>query len=373
MALGVSRRRAIAFRARAQQLDRAPGSNDDCALLDAGVQDTGPDGARWALVARGADALAATPDALSLAWTLRGAPHAYRTHDLPAIAAATAPFSDADAAKRIFDANRPLKQAGIGTCDALRAVATEMRDIVRSPTVKGELSRQLTERMPEPYRRYCRPCDAVHLYEQPFRLAALQAGLRLQPGTSPPVLERIPGMRPPLFHHSDEPADPRFDVVRATLRFHGPTTPAMTAQVLDAPIREVKERWPDDAVEVRVEGEPAWVLEHDVDELAGAEPTDDVRLLSAFDPLLQARDRDLLLPDPAARAALWPRLGRPGAITVGGEIVATWRPRTSRGSLAVRVAPLRALTAGERAETQDWAERLAEFRGVTPGGAEFSD
>lgn len=68
-----------------------------------------------------------------------------------------------------------------------------MRDIVSKPTVKGEMSAQLTTRVTEPYLRFCRPCNATHLYEMPFRLAALQAGLELQPDTSPPVLERIPG------------------------------------------------------------------------------------------------------------------------------------------------------------------------------------
>ena len=40
--------------------------------------------------------------------------------------------------------------------DALDRIATEMRSIVTSPTVKGDLSSELHARLPEPYQRYCR-------------------------------------------------------------------------------------------------------------------------------------------------------------------------------------------------------------------------
>jgi len=91
----------------AQELDRGDGRHD-AAVLDLGVQDTGPDGAAWALAIRGA---AVPVEDLALAWTLRGAPHFYRRQEIAAVATATAPWSDADAAKRIFDAARPLKAA----------------------------------------------------------------------------------------------------------------------------------------------------------------------------------------------------------------------------------------------------------------------
>lgn len=194
MTAEVSRAQALSYRWHVQQLDRAPGTATgptDCALLDLGIHNTGPDGAAWALVLRGTPT--ESEDELALAWTLRGAPHCYRRADLSEVAVATAPLSDGDAAKRILDDARPLKAAGIETLDALRAVADTMREVVREPTVKGDMSTRLTERMSEPYLRFCRPCNTTHLYEMPCRLAALQAGLELRPGTSPPILERIPG------------------------------------------------------------------------------------------------------------------------------------------------------------------------------------
>src|SRR3954469_8438247 len=194
MGIQVTRGQALGLRLRAQQLGREAGTLADPAVLDIGVQDTGSDGALWALAIRGVDS--SVPDELATVWTIRGAPHVYRRADLPGVAAATAPFSDADAGRRIYDASKPLKAAGIGNLEALDAVAGTMRSLVTAPMVKGAVSARLTALMPEPHLRFCRPCDATHLYEMPFRLAALRAGLELEPGTSPPVLRPVPGLTP---------------------------------------------------------------------------------------------------------------------------------------------------------------------------------
>ena len=227
MGKAVTRGDVLGFRVRAQQLDREHGIIADTAVLDIGVQDTGPDGARWALAVRGVDVTALDDAELILLWTVRGAPHVYRRADLPAVAAAVEPFSDADAGKRIYDAAKPLKAAGIGILAALDEVADRMRDIVTEPTVKGDVSGRLGELLPEPYLRSCRPCNAIHVYEMPFRLAALRAGLELRLDTSPPVLQRITG-----FRAANTPGD-RFDLIRAYLRLLGPATPQHVAAYLD--------------------------------------------------------------------------------------------------------------------------------------------
>ncbi|MGH9035272.1 MAG: hypothetical protein ACRD0O_05865, partial [Acidimicrobiia bacterium] len=219
----VRRSDVLRYRFRRHDLHRPPGTatgTTDVALLDYGVQDTGTDGAAWALANRGA--LPSGPDDLAFAWTLRGAPHAYRRSALAEVAVATAPWSEADASKRIFDAAKPLTAAGIPVLDALRVVARHLRAIAATPAVKGDVSSRLTKLVEEPYLRFCRPCDTIHVYEMPFRLAALQAGLELEPDTSPPVLRRIPGLRPSRYEHLAGEADARFDVIRNHLRFYGP-------------------------------------------------------------------------------------------------------------------------------------------------------
>jgi hypothetical protein len=352
MGIPVTRRQVLGFRMRAQQLDRAGGSLADTAVLDIGVQDTGPDGALWALAIRGVDH--PSPDELAMVWTLRGAPHVYRRADLPGVAAATAPFSDADAGKRIFDAAKPLKAAGIPTLVALDTVAAAMRSIVTAPMVKGELSTRLTAVMDEPYTRFCVPCDAVHLWEQPFRLSALRAGLELRPGTSPPVLQPIPGFAPA----TEVPE--RLDVVRAYLRLLGPATPKLVGGYLDAPVKDVQARWPADAVEVDVEGERRWLLADDVDRLD--DPPEGTRLLGPFDLHLQARDRTLLVDDPAAAKDLWRTLGRPGGVLVDGEITGSWRARRAGRGVAVTVQLWTPAPPHVRQSIGEQAERLAAFR-----------
>lgn len=371
----ISRRALLRHRFDRQGLATGPDALDsatDVAVLDAGVQDTGPDGSAWALAVRGAPSEKRNTwfDDLFLAWTLRGAPHAYRLDDLDQIAAATTPFSDADAAKRIFDASKPLKAAGLGIIAALRTVATEQRRIVTEPTVKGDLSTELTRRLDEPFLRHCRPCDAIHLYEQPFRLSALQAGLILEPGTSPPVLHRVQGFTGPAFG-ADAAADPRFDVIRTALRLSPGIARAEVTKVIDGAARDVEERWPEDVVEVTVKDDPAkakrFALAEDAEWLAGDDDIDErtVRLLGPFDPYLQLRDRELIVPDEAARKDLWRTLGRPGAIVADGELLGSWRPRSAGKAVSVEIDPWVKLTKADRVRIETEAERLAAFRGKT--------
>lgn len=384
----VSRAQVLRHRVRAQQLDRPRDDTrrpDDADVLDLGVQDTGTGGAAWSLVNRGVpvDADPARwPEELALAWTVRGAPHAYRRADLPGVEVALRPYSPADAAKRVYDASKPLHDAGIEVPDALAAVAREMHRIVAEPTLKGAMSTQLTAAMPAPYLRYCRPCGATHLYEMPFRLAALHAGLELEPGTSPPVLRRVSGWpREHLANLSPAPAPgedargvhpvERLDVVRAFLHHLGPATPQLVAGYLDATVADVTARWPRDVREVVVEGETRWVLEADADALlaeedhgtAGAGPV--VRLLGPFDLHLQARDRALLVPDAARQKDLWRTLGRPGAVLVDDEVLGTWRPKASGRRLTVRVDPWEPWSRAVERAVEVEQERLAEHRGLT--------
>ena len=98
-----------------------------------------------------------------------------------------------------------------------------------------------------------------------------------------------------------------------------------------------------------------------------------VRLLPAGDPLLQPRDRAVLVSDRTAQQALWPTLGPPGAVLAGGGPAGIWRTRLHGPTLAVTISPWRRLTRTERAELELEAEivravrRAAQVRLVIDG------
>jgi hypothetical protein len=363
----------MAYRIHAQQLDRPETARPitDAAVFDFGVQDTGRDGASWALANRGVPVreeaeLEASPD-VALAWTLRAAPHYYRRTDLPEVLVATSPLSERDAGKRVIGADKPLKEAGIPTLDGLTEVASQMRHVVARPMVKGEVSTQLTERLNAPYLRYCGACKATHSWEVSFRIGALYAGLELEPGTSPPVLRRIPNWprRRPGPAPDPMAAPESLQPIRNYLRFLGPATPNDVAAFLDSPVAEIKKHWPEDAVQVKVDGREGWLLGELGDLEQDQEP---LRLLGGFDLFLQGKDRDLIVPDASKHKQLWPVLGRPGAVLHGTEIVGTWRPKTSGRQFTLRLSPWATMSKRAHSQLDFEAERLAAHRGVQLAG-----
>jgi hypothetical protein len=98
---------------------------------------------------------------------------------------------------------------------------------------------------------------------------------------------------------------------------------------------------------------------------------DVVRLLGGFDPFLQARDRELIVPDKAAHKALWPVLGRPGAVFVRGEVAGTWRPKSAGKKLTVLVSEFAPVPKPVRTQVEAEAERVAAVRGLDLAGVKW--
>ena len=95
------------------------------------------------------------------------------------------------------------------------------------------------------------------------------------------------------------------------------------------------------------------------------------RLLGPYDLFLQAKDRQLLVDDAERTKALWPVLGRPGALLHNGEIAGSWRPRQSGGKLTVAVEPWVKVSTAVRNAITEQAERLATHRNVRLTAVDF--
>lgn len=361
--LKLSREQVIAYRVAAQGLHREAERVDELAVLDLGVQDSGAEAARLAFDARlrrpPAPGGLGPGEPLALVWSLRGAPYVHRRADLDALAGALWPLSEEDAVARL-DSAASARKAGIPCLEAYAIAVRALREVVTASMGKGAASTAVTAAVPPALTRECRACKARHVFELPFRLGALPAGLELEPDTSPPVL--VPRKRARRPDGPDLRAARR--LIASYLALLGPATLGDAAGYLEARRADVERLRPNGLVEVTVDGRAALLPADRLDAVRSAPPPDVVRLLGAFDPYLQARDRGLIVPDRAVHKALWPVLGRPGVLFADGEVAGTWRPRASGRRLTLAVEAFAPLPPSVWRAVEAEAERVAAVRGA---------
>lgn len=165
------------------------------------------------------------------------------------------------------------------------------------------------------------------------------------------------------------PPDPAAEA-RLTAKFlhaYGPATRGDLESWLGCSPRQAQRLWQaaaDQMTPVRCGGRTAWMLAADLPALREAPPpARSLVLLGPHDPYLDARDRSLLLPDPALQRKVWRTVANPGVLLRRGQIAALWRARAQGRGLAVTLTPLAALTAAEQRQAALLAERYASFRG----------
>jgi Winged helix DNA-binding domain len=366
--LQLSREQVLAQRIAAHGLVERVAGIEDVAVLDLGVQNSPPGALPVALSARLAEPLTPEADltaagALTLAWSVRGAPHLHRTERLPALAAACWPRGDADAAARLSWQRARLAAVDGAARWAYRTVAEAVARVLQGPLTKSALSTAVTAAVPPELSPFCRPCGVHHVGEQLLRVAALPGGARLRPGSRPLIIEPIqawPG--PPADGDAGSGA-----LQASYLRFFSPASEAEVAGFLGTTRAVADADRPSDLVPVRVEGRTAAGSAAAVEAMGSAEPVDVVRLLPPSDPLLRGGDRELLVPGPAHRKQIWTAIGAPGVVLSGVDVVGTWRTAQRGRSMDVSVDGFRALRPRERAALGVEAERLAVVRGVALG------
>ncbi|MEU4693090.1 crosslink repair DNA glycosylase YcaQ family protein [Actinoplanes sp. NPDC023714] len=356
--VSVDRARVMAFRVRALGLDRRVDVQPaDLGVLDLGVQQYMPDSAEVALTAR----TSAEPadERLIAVWAARGAPHLHRREDLLALSGQLWPLSEEDARSRIKSGQIPDGVAlGIR---AFTATAEALREVVTGPIARGAASTEVSRRVPVELTYECRSCKARHIAGHVWQQAGLAGGVQ--------VLSR--GKDAQLGPIEDAPPVPAVNagiegIIANYLRFLGPAGPGEVAKYLGGSAAEIRKVWPSgDLVEVRVDGRKAWLPESEMAALETAEPVKGVRWLPGMDPLLQARDRDLLVPDRAAQKEVWRVLGNPGVLLVDGEIAGVWRARMAgRKRVDLTVSLFDGLSASRRKEAEKEAAEVARARGV---------
>jgi hypothetical protein len=119
----------------------------------------------------------------------------------------------------------------------------------------------------------------------------------------------------------------------------------------------------DEAVEIDIEGQRAWVSARDLHEIASAEAPNTARLLPAFDPwVVGASRRAAALLEPRHKARVYrPQGWISPVLLVNGRIVGVWRHARKRRRLLVEVEPFGRLPAWARTQVEREAERLARF------------
>lgn len=360
----VTAAQVLARRFAIQGLDRSTMAADltDLAGWPLGFQDSPAGNAAEALAARLHGGAASVPDLadgrrFTTIWATRGAPLTLCKGDVAAFAAASTPVDDADAVHRLAGNGQMLRKAEVDPRKAIRTTAQALRKIVTGPTTKGEASEALTSMLPKDHSPWCKGCDTNHVGEQLMRLAGLAGGLRLVPGESPATLEPIPNWDLP-------PVEPEGfgELIRAYLHLLGPATHAQVGTFFGTTGSAVKQAWPEDGVVVKVEGKKAFALAEDLDLLTDAPMPEGVRLLPRSDPWLLARDREVVVPDPARRKTLWPMIGWPGAVLVDGDVVGSWRTKANGPNLAVNVEAFESISGKARAAIEEEAAGIATLR-----------
>ena len=356
--MDVDRRQVMAYRVAALGLDaRGKDRPGDLAVLDLGVQEYTPGSTRVALAARTDADLA--DDRLLMVWAARGAPHLHRRRDLKTLVRALWPVSDPDASARISSTQIP---AGVKLgIRAFEVTARAFREVVTASMPRGEASARVSALVPRELTYDCRACAARHIAGNVWQHSGLAGGIEVESRGKDATLAPI----------RDAPPLPTANagiggLITTYLRLLGPATPAAVAKYLGSAPAEIKKVWPDGLAEITVDGRRAWLPSTAVPALASAAPVPGVRLLPAMDALLQARDREVLVPERSRQQEVWKILGNPGALLLDGEIAGVWRARMAgRKRVDLTLTPFGTLSAGSRKAVEEEAAVVARARGAT--------
>ncbi len=350
----IGRRAVVGHRAAIHGMTAGHGGDALAAAVDVGVQDHPPGrSADLAIRLRGGapgDRGGHPTSELVRLHSVRAAMHVHRADDVGLLASALRVDDGADLERSsIGPFPLELRAAGLTFGAALDQVAEAMVTVMSDGVArtKGELSGAVTPLVDGRTAPWCEGCGVHHVHDALFRYATLQAGLTID--VRSPRMFRF---QPPVSYRRRAPTDARAEVVRRFLRLAGPARPAVLAAWLALSPQAAATWWDlvaDELEPVAVDGRRMWALAAELDRLADPPAPDRIRVRGPYDPFLMIGDRSLIAPDPTIRRATWAPAGNPGVVVADGEIAATWRHRTARGTLAIAIAPFGSLAGADLA------------------------
>ncbi|MBB4663689.1 DNA glycosylase AlkZ-like family protein [Conexibacter arvalis] len=339
------------------------------------------------------------------------------------VATFTAGLMPADEASWRFLLGRAIPPAGegVGPAAALDVALPAFEAALDGgPLSRDDLHAELRERLPDELLPWCDGCQSHHARRGLLVAASLHGRLCIagRAGRQPLFARTDRWLGPQAAPEAVNRDEAAAEVVRRHLRWYGPTTPARFAQWAGIAPAQALRAWALVAGELEAieleGGGTAWLLAADRDALeaagaggtgagsadaggagprgagprgagprgagaggvgaggvgaGGAQAGADagaprVRLLPAGDPLLLARDRELLVSDAGTRRRIWAAINGPGVALVDGRPAALWRARKRGRRLAVELTALDgALPAATVAAAEREARRLAPHRG----------
>lgn len=351
----ITRDQARAFRVARHHLHERVRDPETAAFV--GLQDTPPGAAAVALAAR-ADVPPDALDELVLVPSVRGAPLAVAARDLAVFTAGLEPPDEVAAKAVVGNAWKSLDT--VTAMEALDRVSDAVKDsLADGPLARDDFHQALRERLPKELLWWCKGCGSHHVHPSLWRATGIRGVLAIVGREGRSAVFGAPPSPTPI-------EDPQAELVCRFLRGYGPARPKLLADWAGIATSHANALWEraGELTPASVDGTTAWILPEDAGALAAPPTARGARLLPNLDPLATARDRDVLVPDPAVRKKIWTVLGGPGIVLIDGEVAALWRQAKKGRKLVVTVEALGRLTKAAKDAIQAEAARLAPVRGT---------
>jgi hypothetical protein len=200
-----------------------------------------------------------------------------------------------------------------------------------------------------------------------LKAASFRGVLCFAPSTGSSVRFTSPATWVPAKIDRPEPSNALREVTRRFLGAYAPLTDADLALWWGgygpARGRRMLATLGDEAVEIDIDGDHAWVLARDIDEMANATLPTVARLLPAFDPWVAGASRNAAaLLEPQHRPRVYRAQGwLSPVVLVNGRMAGVWRHVRKGRRLLVEIEPFGRLPAWARTQLTTEAERLAAF------------